>query len=79
MQHCEVDGFANAHPRLAKIFKWKTMVRDLKPNVTLHASVLERFALPSVSQCGRDAPYRPPNLAKDERLKDYYGQESQGS
>ena len=72
MQHCEIDGFANAHPRLSRWFKWDRLVRKDVLGAILHPSVLERFALPSVSQCGRNAPYRPAALREDARVKEYY-------
>lgn len=74
MQHCEIDGFANAHPRLSQWFKWKKLIRKAVLGATLHPSVLDRFALPSVSQCGRNAPYRPAALREDDRVKGYYDQ-----
>lgn len=72
MQHCEVSGFANAHPFLSRLGNWPTLQRSVVQGVTLHPSVLDRFALPAVSQCGKMAPYRPPNLASDSRLFEYY-------
>lgn len=75
MQHCEVDGFANAHPRLSRLFNWKTLERKAALGATLHPSVAERFALPVVSQCGRLAPYRPSALQEDDRFRHYYDQD----
>jgi len=72
MQHCEVTGFANAHPFVSRFVNWTTLRRTVVQGVTLHQSVFERFALPAVSQCGRMAPYRPPNLSGDTRLTEYY-------
>ncbi len=74
MQHCEVDGFTNAHPRLSRLFNWKIKIRKDVLGAPLHPSVLERFALPSVSQCGRFEPYRPSALREDERVSHYYDQ-----
>lgn len=72
MQHCEVSGFANAHPFLSRLGNWPTLQRSVVQGVTLHPSVLDRFALPAVSQSGKLAPYRPPNLVADSRLSEYY-------
>jgi uncharacterized protein (DUF2235 family) len=72
MQHCEVEGFKNAHPFLARFVNWSVLRRPVVQGVTLHQSVLDRFALSAVSQCGLMAPYRPPNLASDTRLSHYY-------
>jgi hypothetical protein len=72
MQHCEVVGFANAHPFLSRFVHWSTRRREVVQGVTLHQSVFDRFALATVSQCGVMAPYRPPNLASDTRLSPYY-------
>lgn len=72
MQHCEVGAFANAHPQIAKVVNWTTTIRRGVLGATLHPSVLERFAFPAVSQCGRLAPYRPPALSDDERVRHYY-------
>ena len=77
MQHCEVSGFANAHPFLSRLGNWPTLRRSIVQGVTLHSTVFDRFALPVVSQCGRMAPYRPPNLAADSRLTEYYVADSQ--
>lgn len=73
MQHCEVVGFANAHPFLAGFVNWSVLRRAVVQEVTLHQSVFDRFALAEVSQCGRMAPYRPLNLDGDSRLSQYYG------
>ena len=72
MQHCQVSAFANAHPQIAKVVNWTTTIRKGVLGATLHPSVLERFALAAVSQCGRLAPYRPPALSNDERVSNYY-------
>ncbi|MES2904275.1 MAG: DUF2235 domain-containing protein [Pseudomonadota bacterium] len=61
-QHCEIDGFANAHPWIAKRKNWATVVREVKQGVTLHPAVAERIALPAVLHCGRLAPYHRQRL-----------------
>ncbi len=71
-QHCEIDGFANAHPRLSRWFNWSTRLRTAAKGAPLHPSVAERIALPAVMQCGRLAPYRPAALEGDPRFSEFY-------
>lgn len=68
MQHCEIQGFSNRHPRLATLINWEEKIRKGARGATLHPTVLERFQLPSVSHCGRMAPYRPESMREDERV-----------
>jgi uncharacterized protein (DUF2235 family) len=86
VQHCEVAGMRDAIEarvsaswvpgwvrRWAQGKSWAIKDRDIKPDATVHPSVDERFALPSVAQCDGSAPYRPVPLATHVRFKDRYG------
>jgi hypothetical protein len=47
--------------------------RGVEPVAKLHASVYDRFAAKTVRHFYNDRPYRPANLAKHEKLSQYYG------
>jgi hypothetical protein len=85
VQHYEIAGMRDAIEarvsaswvpawvrRWAKGKSWEAKDRDIKPGATVHPSVDERFALPSVVQCDGIAPYRPAPLAGHQRFRDRY-------
>ena len=86
VQHCEVAGMRDSIEALVSASwvpawvrrwalgkSWETKDREIRPDATVHPSVDERFALPSVVQCDGFAPYRPAPLANHERFKGYFG------
>lgn len=92
VQHCEVAGMRDAVEarvtaswvpgwvrRWAQGKSWETKDRDIKPDATMHPSVDERFALPSVVQCDGAAPYRPAPLANHDRFRSYYNADVVGT
>lgn len=72
MQHCEIEGFANAHPWIARVRNWPEAPRKGVLGATLHSSVTERFSCGEVSHNGRMAPYRPEKLREDDRFRALY-------
>jgi hypothetical protein len=58
--------------------KWLTpkgyavQAREMMPYFLVHPSVGERFALPSVPQCGGSGPYRPEALRGHDKFKAGY-------
>jgi len=54
---------------------WTKTLREIDPNAILHPSVYERFAAKKVQHFYAMEPYRPENLSKHEKLKQYYLQE----
>lgn len=79
MQHCEHFGFANAHPWLAKIFRWPKKPRAIKHDATLHESVRERFKAQQIQNCATFEPYRPEALRNHDDVKKYYAELPQDS
>ena len=90
VQHCEVAGMRDAIEarvsaswvpdwvrRWALGKSWETKDRDIRPDATVHPSVDERFALPTVVQCDGVAPYRPAPLANHVRFKGRYDPKSE--
>ncbi len=76
MQHCEVEGLRDSYPswmprKLRRT--WKVKPRMEASGAPYHPTVLERIALPAISNCGRSEPYRPLALSKDPTLAHYYG------
>ena len=49
-------------------------MREIDPNAILHPSVYERFAAKEVQHFYAMQPYRPKNLSRHEKLKQYYPQ-----
>ncbi len=73
VQHCEHFAFSQAHQWLAaRGIGWSNSPRPIKPDATLHPSVLDRFELPSVQQCDQRAPYRPKALKNHQALSQFY-------
>lgn len=75
MQHCEVESVRDSYPRWwpNKFRKsWKEKIRKAVWGAPVHESVNVRFALTSIHKCGRQEPYRPESLCKDDRFKHYY-------
>lgn len=72
MQHCEIQGFANRHPTIAKLINRREKSRKDVLGATLHSSVIERINYRAVLNCGELSPYRPEALAEDERFKHLY-------
>lgn len=58
--------------RWAEGKSWEAKDREIKPDATVHPSVADRFALPSVVQCDGVAPYRPAQLAKHVDYQGWY-------
>jgi hypothetical protein len=50
-------------------------LREIDPNAVLHPSVYDRFAAEEVQHFYAMQPYRPENLSRHEKLKQYYPQE----
>lgn len=85
VQHCEIAGMRDTIAarvsaswipgfvrRWAEGKSWEAKDREIKPDATVHPSVAERFALPSVVQCDGVAPYRPAALAKHVDYQGWY-------
>jgi uncharacterized protein (DUF2235 family) len=71
MQHCEVGSMRDRYwewvpDRLRLV--WSIKQRQVLDEAPLHATVLERFALPSVFKYGIKQPYRPANLAAHKNI-----------
>ena len=65
LQHDEVKASLEIWPRWWPSwarFGWSEQMRRIKPDATLHNSVLKRLSASSVSQHDRRAPYRPEAL-----------------
>ncbi|RDZ28577.1 DUF2235 domain-containing protein [Lysobacter silvisoli] len=73
-QHCERHAFRQKH-RLLNWFGicWPERLRDIPATAELDPSVLERFALQEVMQCGLRRPYRPQSLRTHPATAHYYG------
>jgi len=54
--------------------KYTKGLRKIDPDAILHPSVYERFAAEKVLQFYEMLPYRPDNLSRHEKLKQYYPQ-----
>ena len=54
---------------------WTKTLREIDPNAILNPSVYERFAAGRVQHFYAMQPYRPANLSKHEKLKQYYPQD----
>lgn len=80
LQHDEVAGLSDTiHGRtpailrwLTKNWTWKARYRDPVKDATLHESVTERFALPTVPKQGGEGPYRPEALREHVKFKNLY-------
>lgn len=75
MQHCEVESVRDSYPRWwpGKWRKsWKEAIRKSVWGAPVHDSVRERFELTSIHKCGKQEPYRPVSLRKDDRFKHHY-------
>lgn len=72
LQHCEILGFANAHPVISRFVNWTAKPRKGVLGGTLHPSVEVRFACNEVCQSGVTGPYRPETLREDVRFGSYY-------
>lgn len=75
MQHCEVETLLDRYPAWWPTrwrFGWAEDARKEAAGAPLHPSVLERFELSQVQQCGRCKPYRPEALRHDERVARLY-------
>lgn len=71
MQHCEVGSMRDRYwgwvpDRLRLV--WSIKQRQVLDEAPLHATVHERFALPSVFKYGIKQPYRPANLAAHKNI-----------
>jgi uncharacterized protein (DUF2235 family) len=53
---------------------WTKTLREIDPNAILHPSVYERFAAEKIQHFYAMQPYRPDNLSRHEKLKQYYPQ-----
>jgi uncharacterized protein (DUF2235 family) len=86
VQHCElagmrdtIDGYADRIPgwlgflkgQLARL-NWPEEMRPISHDAPVHASVRERFKLPSVVQCAGHGPYRPKALRGHAEFTTYY-------
>jgi uncharacterized protein (DUF2235 family) len=80
MQHCEVAGM---HDTIARILPgwmarrmgwlgWPVKVREIAEDALVHPSVRERFALPEVTQCTGEGPYRPAALSTHRDFRSGY-------
>ena len=59
------------------LIKWAKVLRPIDHDAILHPSVYERFTADKVQHFYAMEPYRPENLSKHDRLKQYYTQEQQ--
>lgn len=75
MQHCEVTSLRDKYPRWARgwVPSWKAVPRFEASGAPYHPTVLERFELSAVLQCGQFRRYRPENLRSDPSLARFYG------
>ncbi|MDA9488841.1 hypothetical protein XI08_06375 [Bradyrhizobium sp. CCBAU 11361] len=56
-------------------FKWTEGLRQVQDEAILHSSVLARFSAPEgVQHFYQRAAYRPPNLSRHQKVKQYYTQ-----
>jgi hypothetical protein len=51
---------------------YSVKIREIKPDARVHPTVVERFALKSVTKCAGSGPYRPEALAQHDEFKAYY-------
>ncbi|MER2264623.1 DUF2235 domain-containing protein [Methylobacterium oxalidis] len=80
VQHCEISGMHDTIERSVPKFlrrfsgswNWAVQVRGIAHDAPVHPTVAERFALPSVPQCGGSGGYRPAALANHDLFKHYY-------
>lgn len=75
MQHCEAEAFFDRYPAWFPKWArkgWSTRPRTIPPGAPLHMTVMDRFALPAITQCSRRVPYRPPSLHNDDRFSQFY-------
>jgi len=75
IQHCEVESVRDSYPRWwpNKWRKsWNETIRKAVWGAPVHDSVHDRFALTSIHKCGKQEPYRPDSLRKDDRFKHYF-------
>ena len=80
VQHCEVAGMNDTLERRAPKWLrrwtgslgWKVKIRDIPHNAVVDPTVVERFGLGWVPQCGGSGPYRPEALAGHDLFKHYY-------
>jgi uncharacterized protein (DUF2235 family) len=80
VQHCEVVGMQdNIQKKLPKCLlpyigslTYSVKIREIKPDARVHPTVVERFALKSVTKCAGSGPYRPEALAQHDEFKAYY-------
>lgn len=87
VQHCEIVGMRDTIegkvPKSLRRFTgrlgWEVQVRKVHHQAPVHPSVVERFALPDVTQCGGSGPYRPAALAGHDLFKHLYGPVAQAS
>lgn len=75
-QHCEVasvrdECYPGWWPDWLRV-TWREKPREIPINATLHPSILRRFELKSVLQCGIAAPYRPISLRAHKDLATFY-------
>jgi hypothetical protein len=80
IQHCEVEALKDSLDAklwewvrpLAVIAEWRTEIREIRPDATLHPTVAERFALADVKRCAGFGPYRPEALRNHDDCKARY-------
>jgi hypothetical protein len=74
-QHCEVESLRDSYPRWwprSWRRSWDSAPREIVHNATLHPSVLRRFELDGVLQCGTWKPYRPEALRSHVDVANFY-------
>jgi len=75
MQHCEVTGFFDSYSNwVPKGLRWTWPVEPRMDILVGNCdpSVLQRLALPAISNCGVSQPYRPGPLRNDPTLSQLY-------
>lgn len=75
-QHCEVQAVLDMFPTWWPMYlrqTWPVKIRDINTKATLHPSILRRFELPQVLQCGIWKPYRPEGLRHHQDVAHFYG------
>jgi T6SS, Phospholipase effector Tle1-like, catalytic domain len=77
IQHCEVTTLREYYPNWVPVSWRRSWKEQARPDISLascHPSVLERFKLGLVSNCGIRQPYQPKCLRNEVALAEYYPQ-----
>lgn len=77
LQHDEIENVLNGQPALLRrltgdSLTWRTQMRDINGEATLHPSVITRFEAEAVPQMGDIKAYRPPSLREHAVVRRFY-------